>query len=509
MKVKKVSVPFWKNENRHGGHQMKIERVLVANRGEIAVRIIKACQEMGIQTVAIYSDVDEETLHVHVADEAYSLGDPTPSESYLNIPNIVGIAKDCDADCVHPGYGFLSENAEFSSACSEAGLKFIGHKIQAKKTMKSAGVPVIPGFIGEEPETIEEACNRVGFPVLIKAAAGGGGKGMKIVANQNELGGAIESARREATSSFGNDELLMEKYLEKPRHIEFQILADEHGKTIHLFERECSIQRRHQKVIEETPSVALDDELRVRMGLAAVKAAQTIGYTNAGTVEFMLDKDRNFYFLEMNTRLQVEHAITEMTTGVDIVKWQLKIAAGENLSLDQSSLHRHGHAIECRIYAEDPERGFMPSTGRLKTVEVPHGVNIRHDTGVKEGLEITPFYDPMLAKLIVHAENRQEAIRKMHWSLSNYITLGVTTNVPFLRAIIENENFKEGDVDTHFIDTYFKDWTMSTELPVEVLIAAAIDDIAKAPVGERAEVSVKGHDVHSPWKSAGPWRIDH
>jgi acetyl-CoA carboxylase biotin carboxylase subunit len=498
---------------------MKIERVLVANRGEIAVRIIKACQEMGIQTVAIYSDVDEESLHVHVADEAHSLGDPTPSESYLNISKIIGIAKGCDANAVHPGYGFLSENAEFASACSEAGLKFIGpssevirsmgDKIQAKKTMKSAGVPVIPGYTGEESETIEEACDRVGFPILIKATAGGGGKGMKIVAHQNELAGAVESARREAMSSFGNDELLMEKYLEKPRHIEFQILADEHGKTIHLFERECSIQRRHQKVIEETPSVALDGKLRERMGLAAVRAAKTIGYTNAGTVEFMLDKDKNFYFLEMNTRLQVEHAITEMTTGVDIVKWQLKIAAGESLTLNQNSLHRHGHAIECRIYAEDPERGFMPSTGRLKTVEVPHGVNIRHDTGVKEGLEITPYYDPMLAKLIVHAENRQEAIRKMHWSLSNYITLGVTTNVPFLRAIIENEYFKKGEVDTHFIDTYFKDWTMSTELPVEVLIAAAIDDIGRAPVGERTEVSVKGHDVHSPWKSAGPWRIDH
>lgn len=498
---------------------MKIERVLVANRGEIAVRIIKACQEMGIQTVAIYSDVDEESLHVHIADEAHSLGDPTPSESYLNIPKIIGIAKDCDADGVHPGYGFLSENAEFASACSEADLKFIGpssevirsmgDKIQAKKTMKNAGVPVIPGFTGEESETIEEACKRVGFPVLIKAAAGGGGKGMKIVAESGELDSAIESARREAMSSFGNNELLMEKYLEKPRHIEFQILADEHGRIIHLFERECSIQRRHQKVIEETPSVALDDELRERMGLAAVKAAETIGYTNAGTVEFMLDKDRNFYFLEMNTRLQVEHAITEMTTGVDIVKWQLKIAAGENLSLDQNGIHRHGHAIECRIYAEDPERGFIPSTGKLKTVDVPHGVNIRHDTGVKEGLEITPYYDPMLAKLIVHAENRPEAIRKMHWSLSNYITLGVTTNVPFLRAIIENEHFREGDIDTHFIDTYFKDWTMPTELPVEVLIAAAIDDIGKTPAGSRAEASVKGHDVHSPWKSAGPWRIDH
>ncbi len=498
---------------------MKIEKVLVANRGEIAVRIIKACQEMGIHTVAIYSDVDEDSLHVHVADDAYPLGDPTPSESYLNISKIIDIAKSSGVDSVHPGYGFLSENAEFASACTKAGLKFIGpdpgviqsmgDKIEAKRTMDDVGVPVIPGYIGEEQENLEEACERVGFPVLIKAAAGGGGKGMKIVNDQSGLEEAIESARREALSSFGNDELLMEKYLEKPRHIEFQILADEHGKTIHLFERECSIQRRHQKVIEETPSVAVDGELRDRMGRTAVKVAETIGYTNAGTVEFMLDKNRKFYFLEMNTRLQVEHAITEMTTGVDIVKWQLKIASGENITLDQENLNQRGHAIECRIYAEDPEKGFLPSTGKLRTVEIPNGVSIRHDTGVKEGLEITPYYDPMLAKLIVHAEDRPEAIKKMHWSLSNYITLGITTNVPFLRAIIENRAFVAGDIDTHFIDTHFKDWTLPTELPVEVLIAAAIEDMAKSPIDDGEEVGVKGQDAHSPWKSVGPWRIDH
>jgi acetyl-CoA carboxylase biotin carboxylase subunit len=498
---------------------MKIEKVLVSNRGEIAVRIIKACQEMGIHTVAVYSDVDEDSLHVHSADDAYPLGDPTPSESYLNIPKIIDIAKNSGVDSVHPGYGFLSENAEFASACAKAGLKFIGpnpdviksmgDKIEAKRTMSEAGVPVIPGYIGEEQENLEEACERVGFPVLIKAAAGGGGKGMKIVNDHGGLDSAIESARREALSSFGNDELLMEKYLEKPRHIEFQILADEHGKTIHLFERECSIQRRHQKVIEETPSVAVDDELRDRMGKAAVKVAETIGYTNAGTVEFMMDKDKNFYFLEMNTRLQVEHAITEMTTGVDIVQWQLKIASGESITLEQADLHQRGHAIECRIYAEDPEKGFLPSTGKLKTMEIPNGVSIRHDTGVKVGLEITPYYDPMLAKLIVHAENRQEAIRKMHWSLSNYITLGITTNVPFLRAIIENEAYVADDIDTHFIDTHFKDWTVPSVLPIEVLIAAAIEDMAKSPIEDGAEVGVKGHDAHSPWKSVGPWRIDH
>ena len=498
---------------------MKIERVLVANRGEIAVRIIKACQEMGLSTVAVYSDVDEDSLHVHLSDEARPLGDPMPSESYLNIEKIIGAAIDTGADAIHPGYGFLSENSEFASACEKARLKFIGpsaevihgmgDKIEAKKIMKDADVPVIPGFTGEESESIEEACERVGFPVLIKAAAGGGGKGMKIVRGKEELKEAIESARREAVSAFGNDKLLMEKYLDRPRHIEFQILADEAGKTLHLFERECSIQRRHQKVIEETPSLAIDNALRARMGQTAVKAAKTIGYANAGTVEFMLDSERNFYFLEMNTRLQVEHAITEMTTGVDIVKWQLRIAAGEPLGLEQESLQQRGHAIECRIYAEDPERDFMPSAGRLHTIDVPEGVNIRHDTGFREGAEITPFYDPMLAKLIVHAESREDAIRKMGWSLSNYITLGVTTNVPFLRAIVEHEAFRSGDIDTHFIDTHFKDWSISSKLPMEVLIAAAIDDFIRTGVPSQIQVESKANDAHSPWKSAGAWRIDH
>jgi 3-methylcrotonyl-CoA carboxylase alpha subunit len=498
---------------------MKMGKVLVANRGEIAVRIIKGCQEMGLKTVAVYSDVDEGSLHVNLADEAYPLGDPTPSESYLNIQKILGIAAQSGADSIHPGYGFLSERAEFADAVANAGYKFIGptghvirsmgDKIAAKRTMSGAGVPVIPGFTGEEKgESLESACERVGFPVLIKAAAGGGGKGMKIVRKKEELAEAIESARREAKSAFGDDELLMEKYLEKPRHIEFQILGDEHGKVIHLFERECSIQRRHQKVIEETPSVALDDELREKMGEVAIRAAKTIGYTNAGTVEFMLDKNKHFYFLEMNTRLQVEHAITEMTTGVDIVKWQLKIAAGEPLTLEQDKLAQRGHAIECRVYAEDPEKGFMPSTGKLTTIDIPNGMNIRHDSGVKEGVVITPFYDPMLAKLIVHAENRGEAIKKMDWALSNYITLGVTTNVPFLREIIEHEAFRIGDLDTHFIDTYFKNWTVSPDLPIEVLIAAAIDDIGRTHVEHHNGNGRAAEETHSPWKMAGAWRID-
>jgi acetyl-CoA carboxylase biotin carboxylase subunit len=497
---------------------MGITKVLVANRGEIAVRVMRACQEMEIPTVAVYSDVDKGSPHVEMADEAFCIGDPAPSESYLNAGKIIDVAKQSGADAVHPGYGFLSENAGFARACEEAGLKFIGptpgvidsmgDKIAAKRTMRNAGVPVIPGFTGEEEnETLEQACQRIGFPVLIKATAGGGGKGMKVVNGIEELPGAVESARREAKSSFGNDELLLEKYLARPRHIEFQILADEHGKVIHLFERECSIQRRHQKVIEETPSVALNDGLRAKMGEAAVQAAKTIGYTNAGTVEFMLDDSGNFYFLEMNTRLQVEHAITEMTTGIDIVKWQIRIAAGEPLTLEQDKIIQRGHAIECRIYAEDPEQGFMPSTGILRTVDLPSGINIRHDTGISQGSSISSYYDPMLAKLIVYGEDRTDAIRKMGWALSNYIALGVTTNIPFLRAIIQHPAFVEADIDTHFIDQHFKSWFLTDILPPEVLIAAAIDDMRNSGnVEEEGAQTVD--DAHSPWKSVGRWRID-
>ncbi|MFO7618791.1 MAG: acetyl-CoA carboxylase biotin carboxylase subunit [Thermoplasmata archaeon] len=497
---------------------MEIKKILVANRGEIAVRIMTACQEMGIGTVAVYSDVDAKSPHVEMADESYPLGDPTPSASYLNIEKLIDIAKKSGADAVHPGYGFLSERAEFAQACKDAGIKFIGptpevihgmgDKIEAKRTMRNAGVPVIPGFTGEEKETLREACQRIGFPVLIKASAGGGGKGMKIVNNIGELDEAVASARREAKSSFGYDELLLEKYLPKPRHIEFQILADEHGKIIHLFERECSIQRRHQKVVEETPSIALDEELRSKMGQVAILAAKTIGYTNAGTVEFMLDAAKNFYFLEMNTRLQVEHAITEMTTGIDIVKWQIRIAMGEPLTLEQDKITQRGHAIECRIYAEDPEKNFMPSTGTLKTVELPTGMNIRHDTGIAQGYKISPYYDPMLAKLIVYGEDRRDASRKLEWALSNYIALGVTTNIPFLRAIVHHPSFVSGDIDTHFIENHFSSWVVSETLPPEVLIAAAIDDLKHSGIAEASAEGQAEPEAASPWTTVGRWRID-
>jgi acetyl-CoA carboxylase biotin carboxylase subunit len=452
-----------------------IKKVLIANRGEIAVRIIKTCQEMGIKTVAIYSEVDKDAPHVIIADESVNLGDPTPIESYLNIPKIIKIAKDTKSDAIHPGYGFLAENPDFAKSCNDVGIKFIGprpevislmgDKIAAKTTMEQAKVPVIPGYHGEKQDTkslIKEG-KKIGFPLLVKAAAGGGGKGMRIVHSEDMLQDSIESSKRESKSSFGNDTVFLEKYIDKPRHIEFQILADEHGNCIHLFERECSIQRRHQKIIEETPSPIMNKDLREKMGKAAVTVAKTVGYTNAGTVEFMVDGNLNFYFMEMNTRLQVEHPITEMTTGIDLVKWQLKIASKEKLTIKQNDIIQRGHAVECRIYAEDPSKGFLPSVGTLEKVEPPIGPNIRDDSGIDSGLKVTPYYDPMLAKLVTYAENRKDCINKMIWALSHYVVLGVTTNISFLKKVLEHEEFKKGNITTHFIDNYFKDWTVGKE----------------------------------------------
>ncbi|MGF3554380.1 MAG: acetyl-CoA carboxylase biotin carboxylase subunit, partial [Thermoplasmatota archaeon] len=447
------------------------KRILVANRGEIAVRIIKACQEMNIKTIAIYSDVDSNAPHVQLADETVNLGDPTPIESYLNIPKIIKIAQETNAEAIHPGYGFLAENPDFAKSCNDVGIKFIGpsfdvialmgDKIQAKKIMEKAGVPVIPGYHGEnqDEKTLVKEGKKIGFPLLVKAAAGGGGKGMRIVHSEDLLEESIESAKRESKSAFGDDTVFLEKYLDKPRHIEFQILADEHGNIVHLFERECSIQRRHQKIIEETPSVVMNQKLREKMGKAAILAAKTVGYSNAGTVEFMVDGNLNFYFMEMNTRLQVEHPITEMTTCIDLVKWQIRIANGMELTLRQNDLIQRGHAVECRIYAEDPANGFLPSVGTLEKVEAPSGPNIRDDSGIYTGMKVTPYYDPLLAKLITYSENRTECINKMIWALSRYVILGVTTNITFLKKVLEHEEFKKGNITTHFIENYFKDWT--------------------------------------------------
>ncbi|MFO8077059.1 MAG: acetyl-CoA carboxylase biotin carboxylase subunit [Thermoplasmatota archaeon] len=494
------------------------KKILIANRGEIAVRIIKACQELGIQTIAIYSDVDKKAPHVLLADETVCLGDPTPVESYLNIPKIIKIAKEKEAEAIHPGYGFLAENPDFAETCNKAGIKFIGpspkvislmgDKIAAKKTMQKAKVPVIPGYHGskQDDDALVEEGKKIGFPLLVKAAAGGGGKGMRIVKTKDDLLEAIEGAKRESKSSFGDDNVFLEKYLDKPRHIEFQILADEQGNTIHLFERECSIQRRHQKIIEESPSPVMTDELREKMGESAVRAAKAVGYENAGTVEFMVDKDLNYYFMEMNTRLQVEHPITEMTTGIDLVKWQLRIADNEPLTLKQKDLVQRGHAIECRIYAEDAENGFLPSVGMLKKVEEPNGPNIRVDSGIISNIQVSAYYDPMLSKLIVSAENRAEAIKKMIWALSHYAVLGITSNISFLKKVIEHEQFQKGNTTTHFIDNYFKDWTITKKgLPVEAIIALAVYDSMHSTKEEI--VRYKEADPHSPWKHMGRWRV--
>lgn len=495
-------------------------KVLIANRGEIAIRILKACQEIGVKTVAIYSDVDEFSPHVHLADESVCLGDPPPSESYLNKSKIISAAVDTGADAIHPGYGFLAENANFAQACKEAGITFIGphpkvielmgDKIEAKQKMENAGVSVIPGYHGEKQENafLIEQGKKIGFPLLVKAAAGGGGKGMRIVHNERNIEEAIEGAKREAKSSFGSDVVFLEKYLDKPRHIEFQILADEHGNIIHLFERECSIQRRHQKIIEESPSPVMNSELRKKMGEAAVAAARAVGYTNAGTVEFMVDGSLNFYFMEMNTRLQVEHPITEATTGIDIVKWQLRIASGEKLLLGQQDISQRGHAIECRIYAEDPYNGFLPSSGVLTNVEPPMGPNIRNDMGIETGMEVTAYYDPILAKLVVNAENRIDAINKMIWALSNYVVLGITTNIPFLKEVLDHEAFRNGNITTHFIDTYFKDlFVQKSEIPLDALIALSIYDTLHAKPLKKDAAVFSPSDPYSPWKHAGKWRI--
>ena len=494
------------------------KKILIANRGEIAVRIMKACQEMGIKTVAVYSEVDRHSLHVQLADEAVNLGDPTPSESYLNIPKIIESAQSTGAEAIHPGYGFLAENPDFAKSCDDSGIKFIGptpevirlmgDKIEAKKTIAHAHVPVIPGYHGEKQDltTLIKEGKKIGFPLLVKATAGGGGKGMRIVMNERELEQSIESAKRESKSAFGNDSVFLEQYIDKPRHIEFQILADEHGHVLHLFERECSIQRRHQKIIEETPSPVMTKKLREEMGKAAVAAAEAVGYTNAGTIEFMVDGKLNYYFMEMNTRLQVEHPITEATTGVDLAKWQLRIADGMELSLKQEELSQRGHALECRIYAEDPANGFLPSIGTLEKVELPQGPNIRNDTGVETNYQVSPYYDPMLAKLIVSSENREESINKMLWALSHYVVLGVTTNIPFLKKVLDHEQFRKGIITTHFIDEYFRDWTKAKEsLPLDAIISLAVYDAIHT---QRQEVvRFKEADPHSPWQHVGRWRI--
>ncbi len=444
-----------------------MNKILIANRGEIAVRIIRACKEMNIKTVAVYSDIDKDALHTRLADEAVCIGPAPSNKSYLNIKNIIEAARMKGADSIHPGFGFLSENSQFAKICEESNIKFIGpksnviellgNKSNAKELMKKAGVPVILGSDGGV-ESIDEAkkiAQKIGYPVMIKAAAGGGGKGIRIANNENELITNYNIVKQEAKISFNDDEIYIEKFVKNPRHVEIQILADEYGNIIHLGERDCSIQRNHQKVIEETPSTVVDDKLRKKMGEAAVKAAKVAGYTSCGTVEFLLDSDGNFYFMEMNTRIQVEHPITEMRTGIDLVKKQIKIAGGEKLDITQKEIEYNGHSIECRINAENPNKKFMPCPGTINGLNLPGGNGIRIDTAIYDGYKIPPTYDSMIAKIIVHGTNRNEAVAKMKRALEELVIEGIDTNRDFLFDIIRNPDFIRGTFDTSFIEKNF------------------------------------------------------
>jgi acetyl-CoA carboxylase biotin carboxylase subunit len=464
------------------------KKILVANRGEIAVRILRACKEMGITSVTVYSDADKTALHTRYADEAYHIGRAPAVESYLNIDKIIKTAKDTKAEAIHPGYGFLAENTDFAEACEKAGIVFIGptsqairllgDKIAAKKTMTEAGIPIIPGSSGavKEADALKIA-RQIGFPVLIKAAGGGGGKGMRVVKQVEALSSAMKQAINEARSAFSNPVVFIEKFLEAPRHIEFQILADNHGNIIHLFERECSVQRRHQKLIEESPSPIMTPELRSTMGQAAVKAVRASAYTNAGTVEFMVDKDANFYFLEMNTRLQVEHPVTELITGIDIVKEQFKIAAGQKLSLKQKDIKMTGASIECRISAEDPQNNFAPSTGKIIEISEPGGPGVRLDSGVYEGFEVPLYYDPLIAKLLVWAPSRNEVISRAKRCLKEYTIRGIKTTIPFHILVLNNAQFFKGEYDTTFIDSVLGKVVYKKEHHEVAAIAAAIGKI--------------------------------
>ena len=491
----------------------KIKKILIANRGEIAIRVMRTCREMDIETVAIYSEADRTSLHVRYAHEAYYVGKAPSSESYLNIDKILEIAKKSNADAIHPGYGFLSENSEFARRCAQEGITFIGpspevivrmgDKIQAREAMTAAGIPVVPGTDGEI-KSEEEALaiiKEIGLPVMIKASAGGGGKGMRLVKNEADIVSAVRAARSEAKSAFGDDAVYIEKYISSPHHIEFQILADQHGNTVHLFERECSVQRRHQKMIEETPSPLMTQELRDEMGKSAVEAAKAVNYVGAGTIEFLVDNDLNYYFLEMNTRLQVEHPITERVTGIDLVKQQIFVAEGKELEFGQSDLRQKGHAIECRVYAEDPDNNFMPSAGKVYKISAPLGLGVRTDGYVYEGYEIPIYYDPMISKLIVWGKTRDEAIARMRRALYEYKITGVKTSIKMLERVMNNENFIAGNYDTHFIENNQEQLQSKpkSDAPEDMVILAAfidyLDKIANVTPNKKEFVAAQ-----SRWK---------
>jgi acetyl-CoA carboxylase biotin carboxylase subunit len=493
-------------------------RILVANRGEIAVRILRACGERGLRTAAVYSDADRTALHVRYADEAYRIGPPPARESYLNIPAIIAAAQAAGADAVHPGYGFLAENEHFAEAVLAAGLAWVGpspdairamgDKVAARRRMIAAGVPVVPGTdVGLSDDEAACAAVEIGYPVLVKASAGGGGKGMRVVNSPADLPKALAGARREALSAFGDDTIYLEKLITRARHIEIQILADSHGNCIHLGERECSIQRRHQKLIEESPSLALTPELRAEMGAVAVRAAEAVGYSNAGTVEFLLDRSGRFYFLEMNTRLQVEHPVTEMVTGIDIVEERLAIASGRRLRWDQGDIAFKGHAIECRINAEDPYNSFLPQTGLITSLLEPTGPGVRLESSIYAGWEVSLFYDPMLAKLIVWGETRAEAILRMRRALAEYRIGGVHTTIPFHQQMMDNIRFQGAQFDTQFVDGpdgFRMSAAPSRDLAKVAAIAAALVEHERGQEAVILGVPCDGQRVQvSQWKQTG------
>jgi acetyl-CoA carboxylase biotin carboxylase subunit len=490
------------------------KKVLIANRGEIAVRVIRACRELGVETVAVYSEADRAALHVRMADEAYCVGPPPSRESYLVAEKLIAVAQRTGAEAIHPGYGFLSERAHFAQACADAGLVFIGpspqaidamgDKVEARKRMIAAGVPVVPGSQGtiESEEEIVSAAVKIGFPVMLKAAAGGGGKGMRLVESEQEIRAGARAARSEAKSAFGDDRIYVERFVDSPRHVEVQVLGDKHGSVVHVYERECSIQRRHQKVIEESPSPALDPKTREAMGRVAVQAAQAVDYVGAGTIEFLVDSKRNFYFLEMNTRIQVEHPITEMVTGVDLVRTQIEVAAGKRLPFRQEDIHQRGSAIECRVYAEDPENNFLPAPGKITRLREPGGLGIRNDTGVYEGFEVSIHYDPMISKLVAWGATREEAISRMERALSEYVIHGPTTNIEFHRWILRHPRFRKGDFDTRFIQQEFHGLPARGGGLERVAIAAAAIAALDGDASRPTSAAARSTTGLSPWRAA-------
>jgi 3-methylcrotonyl-CoA carboxylase alpha subunit len=496
-------------------------KILIANRGEIACRVIRTCRRLGIRTVAVYSEADADAQHVRQADEAYLIGGPRPADSYLRGDAVIAAAKEAGAEAIHPGYGFLSENADFADAVAAAGLVFIGpsgasmrkmgSKAGAKELMAAAGVPVVPGYTGEDqsPNTLAREAARIGFPLMIKAAHGGGGKGMRVVHRLEDFIAQLESCQREAANAFGRDRVLLERYVASPRHIEIQVFADAHGHTLHLNERECSAQRRYQKVLEESPSPFLTPALRAAMGDAAVKAAQAIDYVNAGTVEFIVDPDGQFYFMEINTRLQVEHPVTELVTGLDLVEWQLRVAASEALPLAQEDIRQQGHAIEVRLYAEDPEAGFLPGSGRLERLALPEASpGVRIDAGVVEGDTVTIFYDPMIAKLIVHGADRMGALARLRDALARCDIAGPKSNIAFLERLVRHPAVTGGWIDTGYLDRHLDEFMPAPSLASTQQVALVAAELLWQEARARAQAG-DGDEPDSPWAIADGWRLGH